>query len=96
MYRGYIAVGVALMVSLSAVTALGQCGYSIVPTYAPVAPVYNTYYAPAPHVSYYAPSPYVTHYAPVRPYVGVYYAPRVRPYVSYYRGTRWGGVYIGW
>ena len=95
MYRRFVAVGVAVVVSLSAATVLGQCGCGpVTATYAPVAPSYTTYYAPTPYVTYYAPpAPYVTHYAPARPYV-TYYAPRVRPYVTYYRMPRWG-VYWG-
>ena len=95
MYRRFVAVGVAVVVSLSAATVLGQCGCGpVTAAYAPVAPSYTTYYAPTPYATYYVPpAPYVTHYAPVRPYV-TYYAPRVRPYVTYYRMPRWG-VYWG-
>jgi hypothetical protein len=96
MYRRFVVVGVAVVLSLSAATVLAQCGCGpVVTTYAPVAPSYTTYYAPTPHVTYYAPAaPCVTYYAPPTRYV-TYYAPVARPYVAYYRMPRWS-FYWGW
>jgi hypothetical protein len=93
MYRRFVAVGVAVVLTLSASTVLAQCGCGpVVTTYAPS---YTAYYAPTPYVAYYAsPTPYVTYYRPVTPYV-TYYAPVVRPYVTYYRMPRWS-FYWGW
>ena len=100
MYRQFIVVGVAVVLSLSASTVLAQCGCGpAVTKYAPVVPSYTTYYAAAPYVTYYAapaPSvvyyapvaPYVTYYAPATPYV-TYYAPVARPYVAYYGVPGW-------
>ncbi len=95
MYRRFVVVGVAVVLSLGASTVLAQCDCGpAVATYAPVAPSYTAYYAPTPYVTYYAPRPYVAYYPTVRPHV-TYYAPVVRPYAAYYRVPR-RAVYWGW
>jgi hypothetical protein len=71
----------AVVLSLIAAPALAQCGCGggQVAYYAPPAPAYTTYYAPA--ATYYAPASYVSYYAPAPAYT-TYYAPA--PYATYY------------
>jgi len=80
MYRPFVVIAAALVLSWTASAALAQCGCGATTVYTPVAPSYTAYYAPA--VTYYAPTPAVTYYAPVTPQV-TYYAP-VTPQVTYY------------
>ena len=103
MYKQFIALAVAVVMSLSASTVLAQCNCGpVATTPAPVVPSPLTYSAPASHVTYYAPpTPHVTYYAPPRPHVAyyappiaprpyvTYYAPPVRPYVAYYGAPGW-------
>jgi len=91
MYRPFVVIAAALVLSWTASAALAQCGCGATTVYTPVAPSYTAYYAPA--VTYYAPTPAVTYYAPVTPQVTyytpytTYYAPVVPPYRGYYYGV---------
>ena len=93
MFKRFVVVAIAVVLSLCVSTALAQCGCGAVPAaYSPGLPSYATNYAPATVTTRLRPrspimrqsAPRVTYYAPVMPPRAAYYAPVAQSYVTYY------------